>query len=532
MKTLLWGLIVLFCNTVYAQEDGIDSTYFWVERVNPQTPTATSLFAENLADNNILDLWYAGYAPPYYGDAYASVHSPQGTILISDQLLLNHPATGGEVVTDQNNGFVLVETEFTLTEVNTTTMHYHRLHPDYQTGQFVEDWSLSDGPLDSLEISLGAGFQPLINGDRLLIVKGISDGHSGQQAPSYYVQVLDLNTGILLRDDPVTYLGDSYSSELAMIAYADGFVLQNSEHTAFLSADGEFVWTTANDFPQARSRLSIRGGNLYSVGIVGSDPYWNDYLQLTVTDLYDGQQVVADTLYHGVHWYGVPVWQDDVLLVATTSGATPSHGLLFALTETGQILDSLVIDDLVMAVDLLDNHLLWYQSSLATQKALWFEFDGFSFVESHQFSLPGYMAANDAARPYSQTKAIVTNSGTYCGATCDYLNNQWVTTAWGLLLDQVSVEQPIARPQEFSLDCYPNPFNVQTNISFMVPEAQWLTFSVYDLLGRQVKSQSPQFFSAGEHRQVFDFAEEASGVYIVALRSKNCFLAQKLTLLK
>ncbi|MBP9802256.1 T9SS type A sorting domain-containing protein [Patescibacteria group bacterium] len=525
MKNLLFlGLALLFCSMAFAQS-AIDSTYFWVDRANSQTPNASSLFAEKLADDNMLGLWYAGQNAPYWADAYATIYSPEGVALISDQLLLNHPAFYGEVVADQVGGFVLVETEFSLTVVNTTTMHYHRFHPDYQAGQFVHDWSLSEGPLDSLGIDPGTGFQPVLNGDRLLIVKQISDGHFGQQAPSYYVQVLDLSTGNLLRDDPVTYFGDSFSSELAMIAYADGFVLQNSAHTAFLSADGELVWVTENAFPHARPRLSIRGEQLYSIGIVGNDAHWNDYLHLTVTDLYEGQQVRADTLYHGVHWYGVPVWQDDVLLVAT------AH-LLFAFSEAGEILDTLAIDDVVLAVDLLDNHLLWYQSSLTAQKALWFEFDGSSFVRSNQFSLPGYMAANDAARPYSQAKVTISTQGTYSGMSCDYVNNHWVTTAWGLLVDQVSIKQPIDMPQEFNLHCYPNPFNTQSNFDFTVPQAQRLSIAVYNMLGERVQSFPSQLYSAGRHQQMLDFSEQSSGVYIVVLETHNSLFCRKLTMVK
>lgn len=42
-------------------------------------------------------------------------------------------------------------------------------------------------------------------------------------------------------------------------------------------------------------------------------------------------------------------------------------------------------------------------------------------------------------------------------------------------------------PDNFTLySVYPNPFNLETTISFDLPEAQQLTVAIYDLTGREV----------------------------------------------
>ena len=78
------------------------------------------------------------------------------------------------------------------------------------------------------------------------------------------------------------------------------------------------------------------------------------------------------------------------------------------------------------------------------------------------------------------------------------------------------------QPENFDLSQnYPNPFNPSTTIDYSLPVESFVSISVYNLLGQEVKklvneSQEPGFYQAH-----FDAAELSSGVYIYSLTAKS-----------
>jgi uncharacterized protein (DUF362 family) len=92
----------------------------------------------------------------------------------------------------------------------------------------------------------------------------------------------------------------------------------------------------------------------------------------------------------------------------------------------------------------------------------------------------------------------------------------------------------------FSLNnCYPNPFNNATRISFNLPEGTSGQVCIYDMLGRKIKSFNGIDKSSGaEYTLNWDGRNDAgvmtaSGTYIVALRGQNNQLsAKKIVMMK
>jgi hypothetical protein len=67
---------------------------------------------------------------------------------------------------------------------------------------------------------------------------------------------------------------------------------------------------------------------------------------------------------------------------------------------------------------------------------------------------------------------------------------------------------------------YPNPFATSTSITFDLPEADYVTLEILDVLGRPIGTIKPGIMSAGEH--TVPFAPEAplpSGRYMIVVRS-------------
>lgn len=84
---------------------------------------------------------------------------------------------------------------------------------------------------------------------------------------------------------------------------------------------------------------------------------------------------------------------------------------------------------------------------------------------------------------------------------------------------------------------YPNPFNPTTTIGFRLPSRQEVQVTVYDLMGRQVKTLANDLYSAGEHSVKWHGINSAgqqvaSGVYFYRIRTPEEVRVRKMVLLR
>jgi hypothetical protein len=90
-----------------------------------------------------------------------------------------------------------------------------------------------------------------------------------------------------------------------------------------------------------------------------------------------------------------------------------------------------------------------------------------------------------------------------------------------------------ALTNDFNLtSAYPNPFNGMTRISFNLPAANRINLSVFDVLGRRVRTVAEGWFQAGNHGVVFDAGPLPSGTYLITLSTKERHAVQKLVLIR
>ncbi|MGA2623038.1 MAG: YCF48-related protein [Bacteroidota bacterium] len=79
---------------------------------------------------------------------------------------------------------------------------------------------------------------------------------------------------------------------------------------------------------------------------------------------------------------------------------------------------------------------------------------------------------------------------------------------------------------------YPNPFNPVTNISFSIPIRSFVSFKVYDLLGREKSTIVSEEMPAGNYTRQWNAAELPSGVYFYRLQAGSFTDTKKLVLLR
>lgn len=78
-------------------------------------------------------------------------------------------------------------------------------------------------------------------------------------------------------------------------------------------------------------------------------------------------------------------------------------------------------------------------------------------------------------------------------------------------------------PKDFSVHCYPNPFNPWIKIQFSIPFSGSISIKMFDLLGRQVDVLKDEFFEAGSHVMKWNAADAniSSGIYFIRFNAED-----------
>ena len=96
----------------------------------------------------------------------------------------------------------------------------------------------------------------------------------------------------------------------------------------------------------------------------------------------------------------------------------------------------------------------------------------------------------------------------------------------------------ISVPTEFGLSQnYPNPFNPSTKINYQLPMSSRVTVTIYDVLGREIRTLVAGVRPAGTHRVLWDGRDAGgqqveSGVYFVRMRAGKITKTRRVILLR
>ncbi len=97
----------------------------------------------------------------------------------------------------------------------------------------------------------------------------------------------------------------------------------------------------------------------------------------------------------------------------------------------------------------------------------------------------------------------------------------------------LGIEPSQEQPTSYELkQNYPNPFNPTTNIEYQIPNREFVSLRVFDILGREVKTLVNEQQSSGTHHVEFDASNLSSGVYLYRLKAGEFIQQQKMLLIK
>ena len=68
---------------------------------------------------------------------------------------------------------------------------------------------------------------------------------------------------------------------------------------------------------------------------------------------------------------------------------------------------------------------------------------------------------------------------------------------------------------------YPNPFNPTTTIEFSIPQTEFVTVKVYNIVGHEITTLINDELSTGNHSIQWDGSHQLSGVYFVQIESSG-----------
>ncbi len=108
---------------------------------------------------------------------------------------------------------------------------------------------------------------------------------------------------------------------------------------------------------------------------------------------------------------------------------------------------------------------------------------------------------------------------------------QWILMAEPTII--TSIDDDFTRLADYRLDQnYPNPFSVSTTIKFSIPNSQFITLDVFDMLGNLIVRLVNEEKDPGIHEVIFDASNLKSGTYFYRMQTDNYTETRRIMFMK
>ena len=140
-----------------------------------------------------------------------------------------------------------------------------------------------------------------------------------------------------------------------------------------------------------------------------------------------------------------------------------------------------------------------------------------------------YFAAQDIALPNPLASTLPTG-----GSGINPPGSTAPPTRFTFTVGTTSITSNISNiPNEYKLfNNYPNPFNPNSNIRFLIKDVGFVSLKVYDVTGKLVNTLVNQKLSAGDYTVNFEGTNLSSGVYLYRLEANGFADVKKMLLVK
>jgi photosystem II stability/assembly factor-like uncharacterized protein len=313
---------------------------------------------------------------------------------------------------------------------------------------------------------------------------------------------------------------EEYSTpKISCITFLDSLNGFGGEYFIYTTRDGGITWQQQEVADSLRALVLediyfVDSKNGWAVG--GSSRYWDAGIILNTKD--GGNSWKASEHPSGI--YGNAVYFTDSLHGYVAGTNLPYYGGAIKATNNGgkswqvTYLDCPILNDIVFTNDstgwaIGDKGYIWYTNDRGKS---WTQ------VESETTS--------DLYRIFFFTKGAI---GYIFGENSTLLKYDKTVN--------VNYNTPLI-PSTFKLyQNYPNPFNPITYIDYDIPKSGLLSLTIYDLLGKKIKTLSNEEKQPGSYSMTWDGDNEygqkvSSGIYFYQLRTEFYTKTLKMILLK
>ena len=116
-----------------------------------------------------------------------------------------------------------------------------------------------------------------------------------------------------------------------------------------------------------------------------------------------------------------------------------------------------------------------------------------------------------------------------------WISGTWYNPSYGTVLRTSSgggiwteIKEPKVQSSMFKVQCYPNPANQQTAISYQLSSKTFVNISIYDLIGNQVSSLINKEQEKGDYKIEFDAEKLNDGIYFCKLQAGGSSITKKI----
>ncbi|MDP2303908.1 MAG: agmatine deiminase family protein [Ignavibacteria bacterium] len=282
--------------------------------------------------------------------------------------------------------------------------------------------------------------------------------------------------------------------------------------------------------PQTDNGIEIRSVIKTISGIASAAIYWKRFEDTRFVS--SPMQLLTDNEYAGM----IPPQMTGTKLVYYIS-VTSNSGKQITRPITAPNGYFTTIADVAVPVELINLRIFTHGNSLTINWQTITETNNYGFeierknlnhnLSSNEWEMLGFIEGKGTSAISSsyEFKDVVQTGGNYQYRLkqIDY-NGQFTFYS----LSEVDII-----PFEFDLyQNYPNPFNPTTTISFQIPNEEFVSLKIYDILGNEIQTLLNKIVKPGIHNIQFEASSLASGIYFYILKTKENFNSKKMILTK
>jgi len=235
--------------------------------------------------------------------------------------------------------------------------------------------------------------------------------------------------------------------------------------------------------------------------------------------------------------HGIPI--QNITVIHSNPGPHNSPSLDYPIDKVFVTLQEINHPDISELIVTLEHEgivdTLVYQPGISGANFLSTKFKDDALLELNQ-GTPPFVGTFKPYNPLSNFNGLEATGEWILTITDQVPANDGIFEAWSIsiLSDQSTGVNDVENvPDDFTLyQNYPNPFNPTTKIRYRIPQSDFVSLKVFDIIGNEIATLVKEEKTVGNHEVNFNASTLSSGIYFYRLQAGNFVETKKMLLLK